>query len=274
LPPVIVLEAGRAERHYWTDLWRYRELFAILAWRDLAVRYKQAVLGVAWAVIRPALMTAIFTVIYSRVAKLPAEGQAPYSIMVFAGMIPWTLFSTVLSEGSQSLVNNSNLIGKVYFPRLIVPSASVAVALVDAAVTLILLAGMMVWKGFLPDWRVLTLPLFVVLAVASSLGPALLMTAMNVKYRDFRYIIPFVLQFGLYVSPVGFSSSVVSDRWRLLYSANPIVGAIDGFRWALLRGEADIYWPGFMVSLAVTALMLVAGLAYFRKTERSFADLI
>lgn len=271
---MIVLEAGRAERHYWLDLWRYRELFLILAWRDLAVRYKQTAIGVAWAVVRPLLTVAIFTIVFGRVAKLPSDGAAPYPVMVFAGMIAWTLFSTILSEASNSLVSNANLIGKVYFPRLIVPSATIVVALVDAAITLGMLAAMMAWYRFIPDWRIVFLPAFVILAVLASLGPALLMTAMNVKYRDFRYIIPFILQFGVYVSPVGFSSGSIPESWRLLYSLNPVVGVIDGFRWALLRGEAQLYLPGFLLSLVVTAVMLMIGVAYFRRTERGFADLI
>jgi lipopolysaccharide transport system permease protein len=271
---LLVLEAGRAERHYWRDLWTYRELFAILAWRDLAVRYKQTVIGVAWAVIRPLLTVAIFTVVFGRVAKLHSDGAAPYALMVFAGMLPWTLFSTILSEASNSLVANANLIGKVYFPRLIVPSATIVVALVDAGVTLLLLFGMMAMYRFAPDWRLLFLPAFVALAVLGSLGPALLLTAMNVKYRDFRYIIPFVLQFGVYASPVGFSSAVIPQQWRLLYSLNPAVGVIDGFRWCLLRGEAHLYMPGFFASLGMIALMLWIGVGYFRKTERTFADLL
>lgn len=271
---VLVLEAGRAERHYWRDLWTYRELFAILAWRDLAVRYKQTVIGVAWAVVRPFLTMVIFTVLFGRLAKMPSDGDAPYPVMVFAGMLPWFLFSTILSEASNSLVSNANLIGKVYFPRLIVPAASIVVALVDAAVTFVLLLLLMLWFGFLPDWRIAFLPAFVLLAVLASLGPALLMTAMNVKYRDFRYIIPFVLQFGLYVSPVGFSSAAVPEKWRLLYSLNPVVGVIDGFRWCLLGGQAQLYMPGFLASLGVVAAFLWAGIAYFRRTERSFADLL
>ena len=271
---LLILEPGRAERNYWSDLWAYRELFAILAWRDLAVRYKQTVIGVAWALIRPLLTMVIFTVIFSRVAKLPSDGGAPYPVMVFAGMLPWFLFSTILSEASNSLVTNANLIGKVYFPRLIVPCATVAVALVDFGITLVMLAGMMAIYRVVPDWRILFLPAFIILAVLASLGPALWMTAMNVKYRDFRYLIPFVLQFGLYVAPVGFSSRVVPAEWRLLYSLNPVVGVIDGFRWCLLGGRADLYWPGFLGSVAVVFALLWIGIAYFRKTERTFADLL
>jgi lipopolysaccharide transport system permease protein len=267
LEHVLVLEAGRAERHYWRDLWTYRELFAILAWRDLAVRYKQTAIGVAWAVIRPTLTMLIFTVMFSRLAKLPSEGNAPYSVMVLAGMLPWFLFSTILSEASNSLVANSNLIGKVYFPRLIVPSATIAI-------TFVLLLLMMVWYGFLPDWRIAFLPWFVLLGILASLGPALYITALNVKYRDFRYIIPFILQFGLYVSPVGFSSAVVPEKWRMLYSLNPVVGVIDGFRWCLLRGESKFYLPGFYLSLGVVVVFLLLGTWYFRRTERTFADLL
>jgi lipopolysaccharide transport system permease protein len=272
--PILVLEAGRAERHYWLDLWRYRELFAILAWRDLAVRYKQTVIGAAWALIRPFLTMVVFTVIFGRFAKLPTEGATPYPILVFAGMLPWFLFSTILSDASASLVGNANLIGKVYFPRLIVPAATIATALVDFAISLAMLAALMAWYRFAPDWRIVLLPAFVVLAVLASLGPALLMTALNVKYRDFRYLIPFVLQFGLYVSPVGFSTRVVPHQWRLLYSLNPAVGVIDGFRWCLLGGQSPLYLPGFLLSLGVVAGMLWIGIAYFRKTERTFADLL
>jgi lipopolysaccharide transport system permease protein len=271
---VLVLEAGRAERTYWRDLWQYRELFVILAWRDLAVRYKQTVIGAAWAVIRPLLTMIIFTVIFSVVAKLPSEGSAPYPIMVYAAMLPWFLFSSILSEASNSLVVNSNLIGKVYFPRLIVPCATIVVSLVDFAVSLILLVGMMAVFQFWPDWRVLFLPFFTLLAVLAALGPALFMTAMNVKYRDFRFILPFIVQFGLYATPVGFSSSVIPEEWRLLYSANPMVGVIDGFRWCLLGGEADIYWPGFALSITLVFVFLLIGVSFFRKSERTFADLL
>lgn len=272
--PLMVLEAGRAERHYWRDLWAYRELFAILAWRDVAVRYKQTVIGVAWAVVRPFLTMVVFTVVFGRLAKLPSEGGAPYPVLVFAGMLPWFLFSTILGEASNSLVGNANLVGKVYFPRLIIPASSAVVALVDFAVNLAILFGLMAWYGFLPTWRLGLLPAFVALAVLASLGPAFLITALNVKYRDFRYIIPFIVQFGLYISPVGFSSAIVPERWRLIYSLNPVVGVIDGFRWCILGGAARLYAPGFILSLGVVALFLWLGTGYFRHTEKSFADLI
>jgi lipopolysaccharide transport system permease protein len=274
LERTIVLEAGRAERHYWRDLWHYRELFAILAWRDVAVRYKQTVIGVAWALVRPLVTMVVFTVVFGTLAGLPSDGEVPYPVLVFAGMLPWFLFASVLSEASGSLVGNANLIGKVYFPRLIIPTAAAVVALVDFAVTLALLLALMAWYGVVPGWQIALLPGFVVLAVLASLGPALLITALNVKYRDFRYIIPFIVQFGLYVSPVGFSSAVVPAAWRLWYSLNPVVGVIDGFRWCLLGGESQLFLPGFALSLAVVAAFLWLGIAYFRATERSFADLV
>ena len=271
---VLVLEAGRTERHYWADLWHYRELFAILAWRDVSVRYKQTVIGVVWALIRPLLTMVVFTVIFGRVAQLPSDGDTPYAVMVYAGMLPWFLFAGILSEASSSLVTNAPLVGKIYFPRLIIPTATAVVAFVDFLISFVILAGLMLWYGFLPDARILLLPAFILLAVLSALGPALLLSALNVKYRDFRYIVPFIVQFGLYVSPVGFSSAVIPDTWRLLYGLNPMVGVIDGFRWCLLGGESQLHLPSFTLSLAVTAFFLWFGIRVFRRTEKTFADLI
>jgi lipopolysaccharide transport system permease protein len=271
---LLILEAGRTEWNYWSDVWHYRELFAILAWRDVAVRYKQTVIGVAWALVRPFLTMVIFTVVFSRLAKLPSDGSAPYALLVFAGMLPWFLFSSILSEASNSLVSNANLITKVFFPRLIVPTAVALVALVDFGINLLILFGVMAWFGFVPNWRIALLPAFVVLAVMASFGPALYIAALNVKYRDFRYVIPFVVQFGLYVSPVGFSSSVVPDEWRFWYSLNPIVGVIDGFRWCLLGGQSRLFLPGFFASLAGVAFFLWLGVRYFRRTERTITDLL
>lgn len=270
----IIIEAGRAERHYWLDLWRYRELFRVLAWRDLSVRYKQTVIGVLWALIRPLLTMLIFTIIFGRIAKLPTDGNAPYALMVFAGILPWTFFSTGLSDASSSLINNTALISKVYFPRLIMPVATIVVAFVDFLISLCILVALMAWYWFVPDWRILVLPVFVLWAFAASLGPSLWITSLNVKYRDFRFIIPFVVQLGLYVSPVGFSSIIVPEKWRLLYSLNPMVGVIDGFRWCILRGQGDLYAPGLLVGVAITAFFLWFGVRQFRKTEKSFADLI
>ena len=271
---LLILEPGRADKNYWTDLWRYRELFLILAWRDIAVRYKQTIIGVAWAILRPLLTMVVFTVIFSVLAKLPSDGDAPYALLVFAGMLPWSLFATALSDASNSLINNANLISKVYFPRIIVPAAAVISAFVDFLISFTILAGLLIYYGFAPGWRILWLPLFVLIAVLASLGPGLWITALNVKYRDFRYVIPFLVQFGLYVSPVGFSSNVIPEQWRLLYSLNPMVGVIDGFRWCILGDESSLYWPGFGLSLAIVTGFLYLGVTSFRKMEKSFADLI
>ena len=272
--PVIVLESGRADLNYWSDLWRYRELFLILAWRDLSVRYKQTVIGVAWAIIRPFLTMIVFTVIFGKVANLPSDGNAPYALLVFAAMLPWTLFATSLSDASNSLIGNANLISKVYFPRLIVPTATIVTAFVDFLISLVILLALMLYYRFAPGWTMLLLPAFMLLALLASLGPGLWITALNVKYRDFRYVIPFITQFGLYVSPVGFSSSVVPVQWRLIYSLNPMVGVIDGFRWCILGGASPIYWPGFALSLLVVAFFLWLGVSQFRKMEKTFADMI
>jgi len=271
---VIIIEAGRADRHYWLDLWRYRELFRVLAWRDLSVRYKQTVIGVLWALIRPFLTMVILTVIFGRIAKLPADGDAPYALMVFAGILPWTLFATGLSEASNSLINNEKLISKVYFPRMIVPIATIVVAFVDFLISFCILLGLMCWYQFFPDWRFIVLPVFALLAFFASVGPSLWITSLNVKYRDFRYIIPFIVQFGLYVSPVGFSSNVIPEHWRLLYSLNPMVGVIDGFRWSILQGQGELYFPDLLISVGVIIFFLWFGIRQFRNTEKSFADLI
>jgi lipopolysaccharide transport system permease protein len=268
----LIIEAGRTEKRYWADLWHYRELFFILAWRDVAVRYKQTAIGVVWALLRPLLTMMIFSVIFGRIAKLPSDG-VPYPLFVFAAMLPWQFFSNALSEASGSLVANEKLITKVYFPRLVVPASSVIVSLVDFMVSFAILCGMFVWYQFVPTWRIAVLPGLVVIAFLAALGPGLLITALNVKYRDFRYVIPFIVQFGLYVSPVGFSSSIVPEQWRLAYSLNPMVGVIDGFRWAIC-GTPGFYWPGFVLSMAVSAIFLWTGIWYFRRMEKTFADVI
>ena len=274
----LIIEPGRTERHYWRDLWSYRELFYILAWRDISVRYKQTVVGAGWALIQPLLIMIIMTIIFGKVAGLPSEGAAPYSIMVIAAMLPWQFFSVALSSASQSLVGNANLISKVYFPRMIIPASAVITSFVDFLISFMILACMMVWFQFWPSWRILTLPFFTILALFAAMGPGLLITALNVKYRDFRYVIPFLVQIGLYVTPVGFSSGVIREKFGdtifLLYSLNPMVGVIDGFRWAILGGEATIYWPGFMLSMLVVLIFLVMGIRYFRNTEKTFADVI
>ncbi|MEO1428991.1 MAG: ABC transporter permease [Cyanobacteria bacterium J06632_19] len=269
----LVIEAGRTEKQYWTDLWKYRELFYFLAWRDILVRYKQTVIGIAWALIRPFLTMVVFTVVFGNLAKLPSEG-APYPILVFSAMLPWQFFANSLSECSNSLINNANLLSKVYFPRLVVPTSAVVVSFVDFMVSGMILLGLMAWYNFVPTWRILTLPLFIAIAFAASVGAGLWLASLNVKYRDFRYIVPFIVQFGLYISPVGFSSSVVPEEWRLLYSLNPMVGVIDGFRWAILGGESKLYLPGFALSLGLVILLFITGIWYFRKMERTFADVI
>lgn len=266
----LVIAPGRAEKNYWKDLWRFRELFYILSWRDIKVRYKQTVLGVAWSVIRPVLTTIIFTVLFSRIANMQNPGKAPYALMVFAGMLPWQFFSNALSESSNSLVGNANLITKVYFPRMIIPASSVITTLVDLGISFCIMLVMFAWYGFLPSWHIIFFPLFVLLAFTCAFGIGLYLTAVNVKYRDFRYIIPFIVQFGLYVSPVGFNSFVINEKWRMLYSLNPMVGVIDGFRWCLLGDP--MHWRSFVVSVAMTIGFLWIGVYYFRKMERSFAD--
>ena len=272
----IVIEAGRAEAHYWRDVWRYRDLFFFLAWRDLLVRYKQTAFGVAWAVVRPFLTMVVFVLIFSRVAGLPSDG-VPYAILVLGGMLPWQFFATALSESSSSLVANANLITKVYFPRVILPASSFIVALVDFSITLGLLGLVMVWYRFVPPIRILLLPLFVLLALVAALGPGLIATALNVKFRDFRFVIPFLVQFGLYVSPVGFKSAVIQEKLgptaRLAYSLNPMVGVIDGFRWCI-GAEQTLHWTALGVSIATSIVLLAVGVRYFRRTERGFADVI
>jgi lipopolysaccharide transport system permease protein len=274
LTQAVIIEAGRPERHYWRDLWQYRELFRVLAWRDVAVRYKQTVIGAVWALIRPFLTMVVFTIIFSKLANLPSDGTAPYAILVFAGMLPWTFFSSALADSSNSVLGATNLISKVYFPRLILPLASIGVALVDFVVNLAMLIALMVWYRFVPSWHIVLLPVFVAIAIFASLGPGLWLTALNVKYRDIRYTIPFLIQFGLYASPVGFSSNIVPENWRLVYSLNPVVGVIDGFRWCILGGQSQLYLPGFVLSLAVTAFFLWLGIRQFRGMENSFSDLI
>jgi lipopolysaccharide transport system permease protein len=270
----LVIEAGRVEGQYWKDLWKYRELFYFLAWRDFLVRYKQTVIGIAWALVRPLLTMVVFTVVFGKIAKLPSEGAAPYSILVFAAMLPWQFFSTSLTESSNSLIANPNLISKIYFPRLIVPASSVITSFADFLISFILLIVMMASYQFWPDWRIITLPLFVALAFGAAVGSGLWLCALNVEYRDFRYIVPFIVQFGIYISPVGFSSSRIPEKWRLLYSLNPMVGVIEGFRWALLRGESRLHWPSLVASVILTVLLCLSGTWYFRRVERTFADVI
>ena len=269
----LLIEPNRPARHYWRDVWRYRELFWFLVWRDILVRYKQTVIGVAWSVIRPLATMLAFTVVFGTLAKLPSEG-VPYPLLVFAAMLPWNFCANALSESSGSLIGNANLLTKVYFPRIIIPVSSIIVSLIDFVLSLIIMACIMMWYGYLPDWRIITVPIFLMLSFLPVAGAGLWFSALNVKYRDFRYVVPFLLQFGLYVSPVGFASSIVPEKWRLLYALNPMVGVIDGFRWALLNGSVELYWPGIVLSTVLSLVLLVSGLWFFRKTERILADVI
>jgi lipopolysaccharide transport system permease protein len=268
----LVIEPGMVAKNYWRDLWHYRELLYFLAWRDIAVRYKQTVIGIAWALVRPALTMVVF-VAFRRLVGLPA-GAVPDAILVFAAVLPWQFFSGALAEASNSLIGNSNLVSKIYFPRLIIPFAAVTTSLVDFAITLVLLAVLMLWYGFAPSWQIIFLPVFLLIAFGLALGTGLLLAALNVEYRDFRYIVPFAVQFGLFVSPVAFNTSDVPDKWRLLYALNPMVGIIDGFRWSLLGGQAVLLPETIWLSAAVTALMVMLGVWYFRRMEHSFADKI
>lgn len=269
----LLIEPNSPALHYWRDVWRYRELFWFLVWRDILVRYKQTVIGVAWSIIRPLVTMIAFTVVFGLLAKLPSDG-VPYPLLVFAAMLPWNFFANALSESSGSLIGNANLLTKVYFPRIIVPVSSIIASLIDFVISLVIMAAIMLWYGYLPDWRIVTLPLFLLLALLPVAGAGLLFSALNVKYRDFRYVVPFILQFGLYVSPVGFASSIVPEKWRLVYALNPMVGVIDGFRWAFLRGSVELYWAGIVFSTALSLALLVTGLWFFRKTERILADVI
>lgn len=269
----LLIEPNRPALHYWHDVWRYRELFLFLVWRDILVRYKQTVIGVAWSIVRPFATMLAFTMVFSLLAKLPSGG-VPYPLLVFAAMLPWNFCANALSESSGSLIGNANLLTKVYFPRIIIPVSSIIVSMIDFAISLVIMAGIMIWYGYLPDWRIVTLPLFLLLAFLPVAGAGLWFSALNVKYRDFRYVVPFMLQFGLYVSPVGFASSIVPEKWRLLYALNPMVGVIDGFRWSFLNGSVDLYWPGIVLSTTLSLVLLVTGLWFFRKTERILADVI
>jgi lipopolysaccharide transport system permease protein len=269
----LVIETSRLQKNYWNDLWKFRELFFFLAWRDILVRYKQTVIGLAWSVLRPFLTMVVFTVIFGRLAKLPS-GDVPYPILVFSAMLPWQFFSTSFSDASNSLIGNSNMLTKIYFPRMIIPASTVIVNLVDFFISFLILVGLMIWFHFLPPVTVFVLPLFLIQAFLISMGTSFYVAAVNVKYRDFKYIVPFVVQFGLLISPVGFSSTVVPEEWRLLYSVNPMVGVIDGFRWSITGDASQIYLPGLGMSFGITLLLVVLGIWYFRKMERSFADLI
>lgn len=272
-PVELIIEAGRTERNYWRDLWKYRELFYFLAWRDTLVRYKQTAIGVAWALVRPVVTMLVFTVVFGKIAKLPSDGVA-YPLLVFAAVLPWQFFASASSEAGNSLVANAGMLSKIYFPRLIIPASAVITCFIDFIVSLAVLFVLLLWYQHWPTWQMLTLPLFTLLAFAAAMGCGVWIAALNVTYRDFAYVMPFLLQLGLYISPVGFVSSIVPHEWRLLYSLNPMVGVIDGFRWAILGGKFEIFVPGLLLSSAVILLILVSGIVHFRRTEKSFADIV
>lgn len=269
----LIIEAGRTERHYWADIWRYRELFVFLVWRDILVRYKQTAVGIAWSVIRPFLTMLIFTFIFGKLAKLPSEGVA-YPLLVFSALLPWQFFASAVTGISGSLVGNSNLLSKVYFPRLIVPMSVLIVSLVDFLISLVILSGIMLWYKTAPNARIIAVPVFMLLGMTSSFGLGLWMAALNVKYRDFGHIVPFIMMIGVYISPVGFASSIVPDKWRLIYSLNPMVGVIDGFRWSLLGATQTLYWPSIAIAVFVSLAILFSGVYYFRREEKTFVDVI
>jgi len=271
-PGELVIEAGRAERHYWRDLWRYRELAGFLAWRDIKVRYKQAVLGIAWAVVQPAVQTLLLTFVFGKLAKMPA-GDLPYPLIVLCGLLPWQLFTSAFNGAGNSLVGNSHLISKVYFPRLIVPISSLAVALVDFGIMLVLTVPIVVIFAGLPGWQILLLPLFVLLALVIALGAGLWITALTVRFRDFRFITPFILQIGMFVTPVGYRTDSLPN-WRDLLALNPLSGVVDGVRWCLLGGRTGLYLPGVGLAVLTAIFLLITGVWYFRRTERQFADII
>ena len=274
----VFIEPGRAERNYWKDLWRYRELFYILSWRDVKVRYKQTVIGVVWSVLRPLLTMMIFTFIFGQVAKFDAPPGIDYGLLVFAGLLPWQFFSTGLSEASNSLVGNERLISKVYFPRMIIPASSVITSLVDFLISLVLMFGLLIWHQTVPSINLVFLPVFIIMAFFASFGIGLWLTSLNVKFRDFKHVVPFLVQIGIYISPVAFTSdkaaSIIPENLRLLYYLNPMAGVIDGFRWCFFGDKMPIYWSGMFISLAVIIIFLLIGIRTFRKMEKSFADLI
>ncbi|MFD0930361.1 ABC transporter permease [Methylophilus glucosoxydans] len=272
---ITTIEAGKLEKAYWLDLWKYRELFFFLAWKDVLVRYKQTMIGITWALIRPVLTMIVFTLVFGKLANLPSD-NVPYPILVFAGLLPWQFFSTAFAEAGNSLISNANMISKIYFPRMIIPVSAIIVTLVDFLISFFILVILMFWYGYQPSLHILLLPLFILMSILAALGAGLWIAALNVEYRDFRFIIPFILQFGLYISPIGFSSSIIPEKWKLLYSINPMVGIIDGFRWAILGHHATskIYLPGLYLSLSLILLILITGIRFFRNTERSFADVI
>jgi lipopolysaccharide transport system permease protein len=270
-PHVLVLAAGEADQRFWRDLWHYRDLLIFLAWRDIAVRYRQTIAGVAWALLQPAMTMILFTIIFGRLAHMDGGGM-PYPLLVLAGLIPWQLFSAALTGSGDSLVANAGLISKVYFPRIIIPMAAVSVAIVNALVALGLLAVLMPCYGVWPTWRLVALPLLLMLTALIALGAGLVVSAMGVRYRDIRFVLPFVVQCGFFAAPVGYSTVVVPEHWRLVFALNPMVGVMEGFRWSIL-GHAVQELPQMLaMSAATMVVLLVVGRWAFRAVERDAAD--
>lgn len=270
---ITIIEPKRLEHHYINELWRYRELFIFFAWRDILIRYKQTALGITWSLIRPLTTMIIFTIVFNKIAKLPSN-DVPYPILIFSAMLPWQFFANSFQDASNSLIYNAIILSKIYFPRLILPTSAVIVGMIDFIISFALFIFLMIWYQFCPSWRIIYIPFFLILAMMSSLGIGFMLAALNVKYRDFRHIVPFLVQIGLYISPVGFRSDIIPEKWRIWYSINPMVGVIDGFRWSILGGENLFYWPSFCISIVMAIVLFSIGLQYFRTTERVFADLI
>lgn len=268
----LVIEAGSSPRQYAGEVWKYRSLMFILSWRDIKVRFKQTVIGAAWALLRPLLTLIILTVVFSKIARLPSEGDAPYVLLVLSGLLPWQFFAAGLSDAANSVTDNEKIVSKIYFPRLVIPLSALAVCLVDFSISLIILVSIFAFYQYVPDWNLLALPIVLLFAILVVLGPGLMLAALNVKYRDFRYVVPFIVQMGIYVSPVAYSTSLIPEGWRSLYYLNPMAGLIDAFRWVVLGNNFMPWWPGVGLSLGVSLILLAAGVLYFRATERSFAD--
>lgn len=269
----VIIDPDKRTATYWKDLWKFRGLFYYLTWRDVLVRYKQTAIGLAWSLLRPLLTMVVFTIIFGKIAALPDEG-VPYILLVSAGMLPWQFFANAFTESSNSLISNSNMLSKVYFPRIIIPVSAILVSLVDFFISMVILIGIMIWYQFVPGWQIVFLPLFILQAILVCAGAGFLIAALNVKYRDFRYIVPFIVQFGLYISPVGFSSSVIPEKYRMWYNLNPMTGVIDGFRWSILGGQSVFQSSGYLLSTGIGLLILIFGFTYFRKMEQNFADVI
>lgn len=268
---VIKRRSGLAQLNL-REVWEYRDLLRFLAWRDISIRYKQTYIGAGWAFIRPFLTMVVFTFVFGKLAKLPSDG-VPYPVLIFTALLPWQFFATAFGETANSVVGNGYMVTKIYFPRLLLPLSSIAVALLDFLVSFLFLIAIMAAYRMVPSARFVAVPLFALLGVVFTIGLGLWFAALYVKYRDVRHFVPFITQLGLFASPVAFSSSIVPEQWRALYSLNPMVSVIDGFRWSLL-GTSELYMPGVIAGAGISVLLLVSGIFYFKQTERVFADVM